>query len=136
MGKVGGAGVDARGGAGVWRAVVDGYAVPSGATRYDYVDVFTNAAFGTMHSLSKKPLFDHAQAVGALRDRLLEALVVRERVVAYRSAVRLTEGEQQAREHRGRHQPARGRRLAGRPRRGLRAAPTRQAGSRDPWARR
>jgi subtilisin family serine protease len=34
--------------AGTWRAVVDGFAVPSGSTRYDYVDVFTNAAFGNV----------------------------------------------------------------------------------------
>jgi subtilisin family serine protease len=34
--------------AGMWRAVVDGFAVPSGSTTYDYVDVFTNAAFGSV----------------------------------------------------------------------------------------
>ena len=28
--------------------LVDGYAVPAGTTAYDYVDVFTNAAFGSV----------------------------------------------------------------------------------------
>jgi subtilisin family serine protease len=32
--------------AGQWLAVVDGYAVPAGATAYDYFDAFTNPAFG------------------------------------------------------------------------------------------
>ena len=34
--------------AGAWVVLVDGYAVPSGSTTYDYVDVFTNAAFGSV----------------------------------------------------------------------------------------
>jgi hypothetical protein len=34
--------------AGVWVALVDGYAVPSGSTEYDYLDVFTNPAFGSV----------------------------------------------------------------------------------------
>jgi subtilisin family serine protease len=34
--------------AGLWRIVVDGYAVPSGSTSYNYVDVFTSAAFGSV----------------------------------------------------------------------------------------
>ena len=35
--------------AGLWRVLVDGYAVPAGATTYDYVDVFfTNPAFGSV----------------------------------------------------------------------------------------
>ena len=34
--------------AGRWVVVVDGYAVPSGSTQYDYVDVFTNTAFGSV----------------------------------------------------------------------------------------
>jgi hypothetical protein len=34
--------------AGAWRVVVDGYAVPSGTTQYDYVDVFANSAFGSV----------------------------------------------------------------------------------------
>ena len=34
--------------AGLYRVVVDGYAVPAGATTYDYVDVFTNVAFGAV----------------------------------------------------------------------------------------
>jgi hypothetical protein len=34
--------------AGLWRVMVDGYAVPSGTTTYSYVDVFTNTAFGTV----------------------------------------------------------------------------------------
>jgi subtilisin family serine protease len=32
--------------AGLWRVVVDGYAVPSGSTAYDYIDVFTAPSFG------------------------------------------------------------------------------------------
>ena len=28
--------------------LVDGFAVPAGSTQYDYVDVFTNAAFGSV----------------------------------------------------------------------------------------
>jgi hypothetical protein len=34
--------------AGAWRAVVDGFAVPDGTTAYDYVDVFSNPAFGSV----------------------------------------------------------------------------------------
>jgi hypothetical protein len=34
--------------AGTWVALVDGYAVPSGSTTYDYVDVFANGAFGSV----------------------------------------------------------------------------------------
>ena len=34
--------------AGTWVALVDGYAVPSGTTEYDYLDVFTNPAFGSV----------------------------------------------------------------------------------------
>ena len=34
--------------AGLWRVVVDGFAVPAGSTQYDYVDVFTNATFGSV----------------------------------------------------------------------------------------
>ncbi|MEA5367816.1 S8 family serine peptidase [Amycolatopsis sp., V23-08] len=34
--------------AGIWVALVDGYAVPSGTTEYDYLDVFTNPAFGSV----------------------------------------------------------------------------------------
>jgi hypothetical protein len=34
--------------AGLWRVLVDGYAVPAGTTQYDYVDVFTNTAFGSV----------------------------------------------------------------------------------------
>lgn len=34
--------------AGHWRIRVDGYAVPAGTTTYDYVDVFTNPAFGSI----------------------------------------------------------------------------------------
>ena len=33
---------------GAWRVLVDGYAVPAGTTTYNYVDVFTNAAFGSV----------------------------------------------------------------------------------------
>jgi hypothetical protein len=32
----------------VWVALVDGYAVPAGTTEYDYLDVFTNPAFGSV----------------------------------------------------------------------------------------
>ena len=32
--------------AGLWKVLVDGYAVPSGSTAYDYLDVFVNPAFG------------------------------------------------------------------------------------------
>jgi subtilisin family serine protease len=34
--------------AGLWKIMVDGYAVPSGSTTYNYIDVFTNAAFGSV----------------------------------------------------------------------------------------
>jgi hypothetical protein len=34
--------------AGLWKVVVDGFAVPSGSTQYDYVDVFTTPAHGTV----------------------------------------------------------------------------------------
>ena len=33
---------------GTYTVLVDGYAVPAGTTTYDYVDVFTNAAFGSV----------------------------------------------------------------------------------------
>ncbi|WP_353352864.1 S8 family serine peptidase [Intrasporangium sp. DVR] len=35
--------------AGTWVALVDGYAVPAGTTTYNYTDVFTNAAFGSIN---------------------------------------------------------------------------------------
>jgi hypothetical protein len=34
--------------AGVWIALVDGFAVPDGTTEFDYLDVFTGAAFGSI----------------------------------------------------------------------------------------
>lgn len=34
--------------AGTWLVLVDGYAVPAGSTTYNYVDVFTNTAFGSV----------------------------------------------------------------------------------------
>ncbi len=34
--------------AGTWLVVVDGYAVPAGTTAYDYFDVYTSAALGTL----------------------------------------------------------------------------------------
>ena len=34
--------------AGTWVVLVDGFAVPAGTTTYNYVDVFTNAAFGSV----------------------------------------------------------------------------------------
>ena len=34
--------------AGTWVVLVDGFAVPAGTTTYEYVDVFTNPAFGTV----------------------------------------------------------------------------------------
>nr|WP_308258228.1 S8 family serine peptidase [Saccharothrix obliqua] len=34
--------------AGLWRVVVDGYAVPSGSTEYDYIDVFAAPGLGTV----------------------------------------------------------------------------------------
>ncbi|MCO1597407.1 S8 family serine peptidase [Micromonospora sp. RHAY321] len=34
--------------AGAWKVRVDGYSVPSGSTSYNYIDVFTNPAFGTV----------------------------------------------------------------------------------------
>ncbi len=33
---------------GEWKILVDGFAVPAGTTTYNYVDVFTNAAFGSV----------------------------------------------------------------------------------------
>jgi hypothetical protein len=34
--------------AGLWKVVVDGFAVPAGTTQYDYVDVFSTPAHGTV----------------------------------------------------------------------------------------
>ncbi len=34
--------------AGLWAVLVDGFAVPAGSTTYNYVDVFANAAFGSV----------------------------------------------------------------------------------------
>jgi subtilisin family serine protease len=34
--------------AGLWVVLIDGFAVPAGTTSYNYVDVFVNAAFGTV----------------------------------------------------------------------------------------
>ena len=34
--------------AGNWLALIDGYSVPAGTTSYNYVDVFTNPAFGSV----------------------------------------------------------------------------------------
>jgi hypothetical protein len=34
--------------AGLWRVLIDGYSVPAGTTTYKYVDVFANAAFGSV----------------------------------------------------------------------------------------
>jgi hypothetical protein len=34
--------------AGVWIVLVDGFAVPAGSTTFNYIDVFTNAAFGSV----------------------------------------------------------------------------------------
>lgn len=34
--------------AGLWRVQVDGYAVPAGTTQYDYFDIYTSAALGTL----------------------------------------------------------------------------------------
>jgi len=34
--------------AGVWIALVDGFAVPSGSTTFDYLDLFTGASFGSI----------------------------------------------------------------------------------------
>jgi hypothetical protein len=34
--------------AGTWAVLVDGFAVPAGTTTYNYVDVFANAAFGSV----------------------------------------------------------------------------------------
>jgi hypothetical protein len=34
--------------AGAWVTLVDGFAVPSGSTTFNYVDVFVNPAFGTI----------------------------------------------------------------------------------------
>ena len=34
--------------AGPWIALVDGFAVPAGTTEYDYLDVFSGPAFGTL----------------------------------------------------------------------------------------
>jgi len=33
---------------GAWVTLVDGFAVPSGTTTFNYVDVFTNPAFGSI----------------------------------------------------------------------------------------
>jgi hypothetical protein len=34
--------------AGRWMVLIDGFAVPSGSTQYDYLDVFANQAFGAV----------------------------------------------------------------------------------------
>jgi len=34
--------------AGTWLVLIDGFAVPAGTTTYNYVDFFTNAAFGSV----------------------------------------------------------------------------------------
>ncbi|MBK1785277.1 S8 family serine peptidase [Prauserella cavernicola] len=34
--------------AGAWRVEIDGYAVPSGSTEFDYLDLFANPAFGSI----------------------------------------------------------------------------------------
>ena len=34
--------------AGTWKTLVDGFAVPAGSTTFNYVDVFTNSAFGSV----------------------------------------------------------------------------------------
>jgi hypothetical protein len=34
--------------AGAWRVLVDGFAVPAGTTTFNYIDVFVNAAFGSV----------------------------------------------------------------------------------------
>ena len=34
--------------AGLWVVLIDGFAVPAGTTTYNYVDVFTNPAFGSV----------------------------------------------------------------------------------------
>jgi hypothetical protein len=34
--------------AGTWVTLVDGYAVPAGSTTFNYVDTFTNPAFGSV----------------------------------------------------------------------------------------
>jgi subtilisin family serine protease len=34
--------------AGLWRVLVDGFAVPAGTTTYNYIDVFANTAFGSV----------------------------------------------------------------------------------------
>src|SRR4029434_8772214 len=34
--------------AGLWKVLVDGFAVPAGTTTYHYLDVFANAAFGSV----------------------------------------------------------------------------------------
>jgi hypothetical protein len=34
--------------AGLWRVVVDGFAVPTGSTTYNYMDVFASPAFGSV----------------------------------------------------------------------------------------
>ena len=34
--------------AGTWVVLIDGFSVPAGTTTYNYIDVFTNAAFGSV----------------------------------------------------------------------------------------
>ena len=34
--------------AGHWVVLIDGFAVPAGSTTFNYIDVFTNAAFGAV----------------------------------------------------------------------------------------
>ena len=41
---------------GEWRVLVEGFAVPDGTTDYDYVDVFTNPAFGSVSVIDANAL--------------------------------------------------------------------------------
>jgi hypothetical protein len=34
--------------AGAWKVIIDGYSVPAGTTSYDYLDIFTGGAFGSI----------------------------------------------------------------------------------------
>ena len=42
--------------AGLWRVLVDGFAVPAGSTTYNYVDVFANPAFGAISIMQANAL--------------------------------------------------------------------------------
>jgi len=68
-------------GAGQWKVVVDAFNVPSGATSYSYMDVFTHAAFG-MIEIDDRPALRMTDAQWKVQPRIsLGAVPAGERVL-------------------------------------------------------